>query len=269
MEWAAGHHLLSGGWITVTVFVAVLIAELWRQPVSHAAHTGQRWRANLGLFAIEQVVTFAAAGLLASYIAILSAASPVAQWTASLGWGVRLCIAVIALDAVSYAIHVASHHVALLWRLHAVHHSDPALDATTAVRHHPLEAIPIVLGLGLCAGMIGTSLIEFGVFGSLAFLVQMLAHADLRLPTAPMRWWGLVFVTPEQHALHHSRRLPETNSNYGQVFSFWDRMFGSLRYRDAGLSTSIDFGLDTYPPDRHRGLVGALMQPVARPGGSA
>ena len=80
-------------------------------------------------------------------------------------------------------------------------------------------------------------------YGALAFVIQSIAHADLRLPRQAMRHAGLVFVTPELHALHHSRQPAETNSNYGQLLSIWDRMFGTLLYRSGSEPCAV--GLDT------------------------
>jgi sterol desaturase/sphingolipid hydroxylase (fatty acid hydroxylase superfamily) len=78
-----------------------------------------------------------------------------------------------------------------------------------------------------------------------------------------MRLAGLVFVTPELHALHHSRHRAETNSNYGQLLSVWDRMFGTLL--DGSQSGPITVGLDAYASARFGGLLGALTQPFRRP----
>ena len=170
--------------------------------------------------------------------------------------------AVVVLDAASYVNHVLSHHIKPLWRLHTVHHADQALDVTTTVRHHPLEMVPTVVVLGLCAGLFGLTVVHLTFYGTLAFVVQLIAHANLRLPRQAMRRAGLVLVTPELHTLHHSRRPAETNSNYGALFSVWDRMFGTLLLRPA---EPLEFGLDTYATVRFRGLLGALKQPFTRP----
>jgi len=248
--------------VAASAFVLIALLESWRQP-TNPDPSRQRWVTNLGLFAIEQVLALTSAGLLAGYVAFAAGRSPLTRWTdAWPGW-VVLVFAVVVLDAASYLSHVLSHHIKPLWRLHAVHHGDHALDVTTTVRHHPLELVPTVMALGLCAGLFGLTVVHLTFYGTLAFVVQLIAHANLRLPRQAMRRVGLVLVTPELHALHHSRRPAETNSNYGTVFSVWDRMFGTLWLRTG--SEPLEFGLDTYATARFRGLLGALTQPFTRP----
>lgn len=219
---------------------------------------------NLGLFAIQQGLAWLTAGTVAAVIVTLADRSPFARlpFTMSLPGWLRFIVAVLVLDAASYAIHLAAHHIPPWWRLHAVHHSDLALDVTTTVRHHPLDAIVTGLALGCVAGLLGLTTAEVAVYGTIATVVQLFAHADLGLPIGPMRVAGLIFVTPELHAAHHSRHRAETNSNYGQAFSLWDRMFGTLlRRREA---EPIRFGLDQYAGPRFRGLSAALTQPFVR-----
>lgn len=247
---------------TAAAFVLIALLETWRQR-THPNPSGQRWVTNLGLFGVEQILVLTSAGLLAGYVASVAGRSPLARWTdAWPGW-VALVFAVVVLDAAAYLSHVLSHHIKPLWLLHAVHHGDHALDVTTTVRHHPLEMVPTVMALGLCAGLFGLTVAHFAFYGTLAFVVQLIAHANLRLPRQAMRRAGLVLVTPELHALHHSRHPAETNSNYGAVFSVWDRMFGTLLLRPG--SEPLEFGLDTYASARFRGLLGALTQPFKRP----
>ena len=247
---------------TASAFVLIALLELLRQRTK-LDPSGQRWVTNLGLCGVEQILVLTSAGLLAGYVAFVAGESPLMRWTdAWPGW-VVLVFAVVVLDAASYLSHVLSHHIKPLWRLHAVHHADQALDVTTTVRHHPLEMVPTVMALGLCAGLFGLTVVHLTFYGTLAFVVQLIAHANLRLPRQAMRCAGLVLVTPELHALHHSRRPAETNSNYGTLFSVWDRMFGILSIR-AGCEP-LEFGLDTYATARFRGLLGALTQPFTRP----
>ncbi len=44
------------------------------------------------------------------------------------------------------------------------------------------------------------------------------------------------------HKVHHSRRAEETDTNYSNVFSVWDRLFGTFTPSERGMD--VEFGLD-------------------------
>ena len=185
-------------------FVLIAALETWRQRGSRR-QSAQRWVTNLALFGLEQILTLASVGLLAGFAASVAGRSPLTGWTDAWPRWITLVFAVVVLDATTYLSHVLSHHIEPLWRLHAVHHGDHVLDVTTTVRHHPLEVLPTAIALGVCAWLFGLTMAHVTFYGALVFVVQSIAHADLRLPRQAMRHAGLVFVTPELHALHHSR----------------------------------------------------------------
>lgn len=244
-------------------FVLIAAVETWRQR-RVTDKSARRWGTNLALFGLEQVFSLAWVWVLGGLAASLAGPSPLTGWTDDWPGWVAFTFAVIVLDATTYFTHVLSHRIEPLWRLHAVHHADRVLDVTTTVRHHPLEVVPTATALSLSAWLFGLPLAHVATYAALAFVVQSIAHADLGLPRQAMDVAGLVLVTPELHALHHSRNLAETNSNYGQVLSVWDRMFGSL---SPPRSEPIAVGLDTYAGARFGGLLGALAQPFRRPDG--
>ncbi len=152
-----------------------------------------------------------------------------------------LPITVLGMDFVSYVWHRANHRLSLLWRFHQVHHSDSNFTATTAVRFHfgeLLLALPLRLAAVIVLGVSIPGVIAFEVLFAFANFVE---HGDIDLPRwieAPM---ALLFITPALHRRHHSRESELLNSNYGTIFSFWDRAFHSF-----GPSTSeaeIQIGL--------------------------
>lgn len=145
-------------------------------------------------------------------------------------------------DAMSYAVHRILHEVPLLWRLHRTHHSDDVVDASTAVLHHPLEfvfsavvAVTVVALLGLPPVVI---IAHYASAQAFAFW----QHANIR-PLPGQRRLSTVFVVPELHEVHHSVQPEHHNTNYGAVFSFWDRLFGTL-IDDPALDDTIVCGLD-------------------------
>ena len=176
-------------------------------------------------------------------------------------WLVTVPITLLARSFGQYAFHFISHKNALLWRLHRVHHCDAHLDATSALRNHPLELIastafvlPIILIFGL-------SPVVLAAFEAVEAIVNMLTHANIRIPDAVERLARPLFVTPALHRLHHSAFQAETDSNYGNVFSFWDRLFGTYRGDARGSGASFRFGLDDVSRERAANFAWQLKLP--------
>ena len=154
---------------------------------------------------------------------------------------IRFGLMFILLDFLDYVYHWAMHHVPLFWRFHLVHHTDSDIDVSTTVREHPGETLVrngfLILWVFLC----GASAEVLILRQTIETVANILAHTSFRLAERPARWLGAVFITPNLHHVHHHNRLPFTNSNYGDVFSIWDRVFGTLR----GLKREDTvFGLD-------------------------
>ncbi len=222
----------------------------------------KRWCGNVALYVLSggimlvpAIVAFAAA--LAAYVTrfgLLDAMPlpPVYTWT----------VGILAMDALVYANHRLDHNIGVLWRIHAVHHSDPEMDATTTFRHHPLEVMLDSLLVGGCVLLIGISPGQVAVYSLLAMAIQLLAHTNIRLPAWLEQGLGTVLVTPGFHQMHHSREVGETNSNYGQVFVFWDHLFGSNSGRAGDRERPIQFGLDHFRDAGSQLPHRLLLQPV-------
>ena len=148
-----------------------------------------------------------------------------------LGAVLGLALAVLLFDLWMYAWHRANHEIPFLWRFHQVHHTDPAMDVTTALRFHPGELLISSLLNPLVILALGMGLTQLILYKSVMLAIILFHHSNLRVPSrwdARLRW---LIVPPSMHRVHHSRIARETNSNYGTVFSFWDRLFGSFRLR--------------------------------------
>lgn len=140
---------------------------------------------------------------------------------------VLFTLAVLSLN--EYVQHVAFHKIPWFWRVHRVHHLDTHLDISTAGRHHPFElllslsiTVPLVYMLGPEPEVLAGYLLVDAIMSAAA-------HANIRLPQKADRLLCLVLVTPNMHSIHHSATHRETDSNYGEVFTFWDRLFGTYR----------------------------------------
>ncbi|HET8774646.1 MAG TPA: sterol desaturase family protein [Thermoanaerobaculia bacterium] len=164
-------------------------------------------------------------------------------------------IGIAALDLFAYVAHVLLHKIPFAWRFHRVHHSDQAVDVTTAFRQHPGETVWRVLWQLPAIALFGLPLWIVVVSLTVSAANAQLEHANIRLPERLDRALRLLFVTPDMHKVHHSRLQPETDSNYSNIFSVWDRLFGTYTSR-------VDFGALRYGLDDSRAtFIGLLRMP--------
>jgi sterol desaturase/sphingolipid hydroxylase (fatty acid hydroxylase superfamily) len=193
-----------------------------------------------------------------------------AQWAQARGFGLlnwlslpdwaRLAGAFLLFDAWMYWWHRFNHRIPFLWRFHRTHHSDPKMDVTTASRFHLGEiALSSVLRVPVIA-LLGLQVWELALYEIAMFSVVQLHHANVALPARLDRALRTVIVTPFIHKVHHSHWQPETDSNYSSLFSFWDRLFASLRLRHD--PHALRFGLLELSAPEHQTLSGLLTTPV-------
>ena len=131
------------------------------------------------------------------------------------------------LDHWYYWQHRVFHEVPFLWRAHLVHHSDTAVDISTAVHHHPFENVIGALLSLLLVFALGFSAEAFGLYLIAVTVSSILIHANISLPDTLDKRLRSCLATPGVHAIHHSSEPVETNSNYGAVLTIWDRLFGT------------------------------------------
>ena len=140
-----------------------------------------------------------------------------------------------------YFAHYLLHKISWMWKLHMVHHSDTKVDATTGTRHHPGDFMVREV-FALAAVFLTGAPISFYLFYRICTVFfTYLTHANIYLPLwldKPLSW---IFITPNMHKFHHHHERPWTDSNFGNIFSIWDRLFGTLVYDDP---KKIRFGLD-------------------------
>jgi sterol desaturase/sphingolipid hydroxylase (fatty acid hydroxylase superfamily) len=220
----------------------------------------RRWPTNLGLGILN--------GLIVSSLPVLTVAS--AQWAAVCGfgllnwvtapWWLAVPCTLLTRSLAQYAFHLVSHKNPVLWRLHRVHHCDMHLDASSALRNHPLELIASVVFVIPFIVICGLSPIVLTAYESVEAIVNMLTHANIHVPDAAERVARPLFVTPGLHRIHHSAFRLETDSNYGNLFSVWDRLFGTYR-GEVQADKAFRFGLGDVGRDRAGNLEWQLRLP--------
>jgi sterol desaturase/sphingolipid hydroxylase (fatty acid hydroxylase superfamily) len=159
------------------------------------------------------------------------------------GTAVMIAVSIVFLDFwAGYFAHLIFHKNAWLWRLHTIHHSDDHVDVTTAFRQHPIESIIRIMFNLSGMALLGIPSWMLLIYLTLSTIHAQIEHANIRLPASIDRILQLVIVTPNMHKIHHSKFQPETDSNYSNIFSVWDRLFNTYTSRND--YKSIAYGLD-------------------------
>jgi sterol desaturase/sphingolipid hydroxylase (fatty acid hydroxylase superfamily) len=241
------------------VMALLAVVEVW-VPLREATQPrGPRLRTNLALLVIFLTLNLLLTAAVLGTALALEARGFGLLHALALPAPISFALSFVLLDFFAYAVHVLMHKVPLLWRLHRVHHSDVHVDVTTAFRQHPMEGLlrfaftcgPAIL-LGASAGAVAAYRLVSG-------LNAALEHANIGLPSwldRPLRW---LVVTPDMHKIHHSRRAVETDSNYANIFSLNDRVFGTY----TAAAPDLRYGLDEVAGDaRLRELLRISAAPV-------
>ena len=225
---------------------AVLIGGLWlaerARPLRRQTHdTATRNIRNIAMGAGAMAVVTAIEMPLLRRIAVgnVTARRGLVQ-VLPLPGPLEVLMGVAAMDYAYYWWHVATHKVPFLWRLHRVHHIDPDMDMTTALRFHAadmLVSLPFRIAQVVLSGANPCTLIAHRRFFDASVLFH---HSNLRLPTRWDERLSLVFTTPRMHGVHHSKVREEMDSNWSSGLSLWDRLHGTLRSKPQEL---IDIGV--------------------------
>jgi len=253
-------------WLRLGGFIGVLLLMLaWEALAPRRPPPVDNWRrrlTNLALVACNSLLV---------RLLVPVAAAGVALAAAQRGWGLlhwlslpqplAVLLAIVLLDLAIYAQHVVFHHVPVLWRLHRLHHTDLALDATSGLRFHPLEILLSLLFKMLVVLLLGAPVIAVVSFEIVLNAMAVFNHGNVRLPGGLDRTLRLLLVTPDMHRVHHSVIKAETNSNYGFNLSCWDRLFHTYTEQPRAGHLGMTIGLAEYRDPRRLGLLGLLRQP--------
>ncbi|MDA8871079.1 sterol desaturase family protein [Flavobacteriaceae bacterium] len=166
----------------------------------------------------------------------------------------------------AYLPHWTEHRVKPLWMIHLVHHSDHYVDTTTANRHHPLESL-VRFGFTLFGVfIIGANMGIVMLYQSLSLISTQFNHANIKLPKKIDLYLSYFLVSPDMHKTHHHYRLPYTDSNFGNIFSIWDRLFGTYLSFDR---EKLVYGVDVFYDKEANGKISTLIkqpfQPYSKP----
>ena len=141
--------------------------------------------------------------------------------------------------------------------VHLVHHTDHKVDTTTANRHHPIESLIRFTFTLFGVLVVGTPIALVFLYQSLSLVFTQFNHANIKMNKALDKALSYVIVSPDMHKIHHHYRLPYTDSNYGNIFSVWDRLFGTFMYMDR---EKLVYGVDVFPDEQKNSHIGELLK---------
>jgi sterol desaturase/sphingolipid hydroxylase (fatty acid hydroxylase superfamily) len=181
----------------------------------------------------------------------------VLQWMELPLWATAL-LGLLLLDFFgAYLAHWTEHRVPLFWRFHLVHHTDQNVDTTTANRHHPGESVIRFAFTTAAVVLLGAPIWLVFLYQSMSVVLSQFNHANITVPRWLDRALRTVFVTPDMHRVHHHYVLPYTDTNYGNIFSVWDRLFGTYSELD---NKELRYGVDTHMEDHHHRHIGTMLR---------
>ncbi len=170
----------------------------------------------------------------------------------------QLLIGLMLMDLISaYTAHWIEHKVTWMWQFHVIHHTDQNIDTTSANRHHPGESVIRFLFTVLAVVVTGAPIWLVFLYQSLSALLSQFNHSNLNIPIWLDNLLKLVICTPHMHRVHHHYRQPYSDSNYGNIFSFWDRLFGTYVAVD---NNKLVYGVDTYMNTEESESIGYLLK---------
>ncbi len=179
-------------------------------------------------------------------------------WAWIPGW-MQIPVGLLILDSIIFCYHRLSHAIPFVWRFHRMHHTDPRPNGSTAVRFHPMEVFfsmsltfPLGVILDIPSSVSATYLI-------LQPIVTIIHHADLDFGERWDRLMRLILVSPRMHHVHHSQNPLLMNRNFGNLFPFWDRIFGS--YVTTPETQPVRYGLKGFSESRWQTVGGMLAVP--------
>lgn len=269
-SWAVLQRDVPFSWPPYFALGLILLLQ-WRFPV-------RRQRSSSPGFCLDLLWMLFKAPLT---IVVLAGYLPLLLWTFTHSLGalrvnladhvpllVLVAISFVIGDFLAWIYHYLKHRVPVLWRFHAVHHSNPEMNPFADSRMHVVEffvnrtitVLPFfLLGGGARDALAGSILIQIWY--------ARFYHSNIRTNLGPLRH---VLVTPQYHRVHHSIEPQDADKNLGTFLTIWDRLFGTMvrdydRYPETGIADrSFPHPTSRRPVALVRTYVAQLAYPFTR-----
>ncbi len=224
-----------------------------------------RWWNNISLFLLNKYLLFWLIPFTVIPVAIYAKSNSLGILNIfALNSALTLILGFFLYDLSHYILHRLLHINSVLWRFHRVHHSDPDVDISTELKHHPLESLFNFLFSVFVVLVFGIPPVAIIFRSFFTQVISLFSHANVKLTEKIDQLLRLVIITPAMHLVHHSSYRPETDSNYGTLLSVWDRLFNTYIERPELGYEYMRIGLDSFRSKRELWLDQLLLQPFNR-----
>lgn len=256
--------LLRLGTFFLLIGLFLILERQWPKRVV-VSQSVNRWFSNFGLLLLNIIAVRLLVPLATFEAALLAAEN---NWglfnLLNLPLVINLLISIVVFDLLIYIQHVVFHQVPLFWRIHRVHHTDTEFDVTTGVRFHPFEIVLSLLYKLAAVFVFGPMALSIIIYEILLNAASLFTHSNVRLTKTSDALIRKVFVTPDMHRVHHSVIRQETDSNYGNIFSCWDKLFKTYRAQPEAGHEKMMIGLNEYRETSKIKLMNLLKLPFIK-----
>ena len=247
----------------VSVLIVLCVFEILRPYREPSLPRTGRWLDNLGITLLNNILlTLSLASVVSASLAYAGRVKTGLFYIFEFHSLLKMFLTVIIMDILLYIWHLMNHVVPFFWRFHRVHHSDLNMDVSTATRFHFGELAISALIKASFILLLGADIMSLLIFDVLVLATSQFQHSSLRVPERFEKWYWLLFVPPSMHRIHHSVIIRERNSNYGTIFSIWDRILGTM-IKNVD-QDKIRIGIGAYPDFNRLRFLSLLIMPVAR-----
>lgn len=210
------------GLVSIGAWVLIAIAERWIPFRGDWNHSQGDVITDILHNFLSSYATIEAAkiGLIAGLLPLTARAGGL--WPTSWPMWAQLVTVAVLIEFGCYWIHRGMHETPWLWPLHATHHSPGRLYWLNAGRDHPLGAAVTTAASLPPAIVLGVPPECMALYYVLQSVHGLFQHANLNVRLGPLNW---IFSMAELHRWHHSKKLTESNNNYGLTLILWDIVF--------------------------------------------
>jgi sterol desaturase/sphingolipid hydroxylase (fatty acid hydroxylase superfamily) len=204
----------------------------------------KNWKGYVKNLSMGAINTATVAMIFSGWLVAIASARQTSGIISNLSFWPKIILTLVILDCFIYWWHRFNHQIPWLWRFHQVHHTDQSVNASSALRFHVGEIILSTLVRAPVIYLLGPTPVILIINEIIVTGFAIFHHANYNLTKEKL--FERIIITPYLHQVHHSEKRDEHDSNYGVLFSFWDRIFKTkkrVKPKSLGLAYERDESL--------------------------
>ncbi len=186
----------------------------------------------VGIFNV--IILFIPSALLVELLSLVSKYKIGLLQQFSFPFWILLPLTIVLMDLLMYWWHRFNHTKKFLWKFHRFHHQEKKMNSTTVFRFHTIELLFSTIFRAFFYVAVGFTFLPILVYELLFFAAVIVHHSNINITEKFDGVYRQLFSSPLMHRIHHSQKQEETDTNYGSVFSCWDRLFKTYKKKANG-----------------------------------